>query len=569
MAKMLVRVFLALVCAAQLASAAEPRGPSCPAPQARVLVAGDSWAQFMWDDDAHNAIFDRFGHGDKWMLSRSLDSDPGAGYGGPEYAISGSEARQWADTANYPWIANVLAELDAQPSVDTVVLSIGGNDVLAGRSDGGWYKDMDLDVAGSEAALFETIRQDTFTVIDALQGHGNGPTVLLSSYEYPNFDVNILWCWIYACPKRRDLSRDPDADLITDTELNAMFVDVEAQRLDWTLARQGLEYDNSVGLMHHYYGDGVAGPGELPRPGFLGPLHEPFPGGNPLRPTLRQNFREVAGISADPIHLDPDGYQYKVAQQTQSYFFEHFRRQPAASFFSQGGGNDGWSDGTSVGTGEIRVGDTGAASYAGLVSFDTSSLPDEVVITGASLYLQRAAASGTNPFSSGDLGAARVDVQGGSFGAPEVEAADATAVADAENAGCFVGSVAEDFYALRVDLTADGLAAIDSTGLTQFRVSFPQLDPGVDRVDLYTGDGQLLRGADRLRTTVRTVEELRPDGTVEQRQVLVRSIVHQGLGEILGTPAPMLDVYFDQAPFTIFVDGFETGDAEAWTAVAD
>jgi len=111
----------------------------------------------MWDDDSYDDLFDKFGHGDKRAQSRSLDANPGSGHTGPEYAISGSEAREWADTANYPWIANMVADLTANSSIDTVVLSIGGNDVLAARSGGGWYKDMDLDSSGSEEALFDRI----------------------------------------------------------------------------------------------------------------------------------------------------------------------------------------------------------------------------------------------------------------------------------------------------------------------------------------------------------------------------------------------------------------------------
>ena len=77
--------------------------PVCPpAPTPHALLAGDSWAQFMWDDDSYNALFDKYGHGDKTMLSRSLDTDPGPGYTGPAYAVSGSEARQWVDTATVP-----------------------------------------------------------------------------------------------------------------------------------------------------------------------------------------------------------------------------------------------------------------------------------------------------------------------------------------------------------------------------------------------------------------------------------------------------------------------------------
>ena len=97
-------------------------------PTARVLLAGDSWAQYMWDDDAHNETFDKFGQADHRAVSRSLGSNPGPGYSGPEYAVSGSEAREWVDTADYPWIANVVAELVAEPTIDTVMFSHGGND---------------------------------------------------------------------------------------------------------------------------------------------------------------------------------------------------------------------------------------------------------------------------------------------------------------------------------------------------------------------------------------------------------------------------------------------------------
>ena len=46
----------------------------------RVLLAGDSWAQYMWDDGSHNDIFDRFGFEDRRAVSRSLGSDPGPGH---------------------------------------------------------------------------------------------------------------------------------------------------------------------------------------------------------------------------------------------------------------------------------------------------------------------------------------------------------------------------------------------------------------------------------------------------------------------------------------------------------
>lgn len=471
----------------------------------RLLLAGDSWAQYMWDDGSHNDIFDRFGHGEKRALSRSLGSDPGPGYAGPEYAISGSEARQWADPANYPWIANMVAALQANPTIDRVLLSIGGNDVLAGKSGGGWYKQMDLDVPGSEAALFDRIHTHTLAIIDAALAVRPDLRVILSSYDYPNFNTGIF-CFLYACPKRQDLSRDPNNALITDAELNAMIVTVEQDRIGWTNAHARSDFDQAVGLMHYFYGDGVSAPLTLPRPGQVPPDYNPFPGGNPARPSIRSNFRN----GADPIHLDVEGYEYKIAHETEGIFLPLFRGNAAATFFSVGGNEDGWTDGTALGTTAIRLGDNGAAPLRGIISFDTSSLPDDAEITQARLYLTREGATGTNPFTSGALGTPAVDVQTGTFGAAAVEASDAGAAATAAGAGWVIGSVLANGHAVGIEFKPAGLAAINRTGRTQFRVSFPQVGSSAGADDVAMSDGDVTTAPSGFPTLARYMGKAAP-----------------------------------------------------------
>lgn len=455
----------------------------------RILLVGDSWAQYMWDDGSHNDILDRFGQEDRRTLSHSLGSDPGPGYLGPEYAVSGSEARQWADIANYPWIANMVAALTANPTIDLVVLSIGGNDVLAGKPGGGWYKDMDLDAPGSEAAFFNRLETNTFRIVDAALAVRPNIRVMISSYEYPNFNVGF-WCFLYACPKRQDLSRDPNTALITDAELNDLMIRVEQRRIGWVNGNPRLLFDHGVGLMHFFYGDGVTGPRLLAYPGQLPPLFAPFPGGNPLRPSIRANFRRPNGIDADPIHLNAAAYQYKIVNETESFFFPWLRGTATETFTSEGGLRDGWADGVTSAIAGIRVGDGGTRLYRGLVSFDTGSIPDDATILSAALYLGRQSATGTNPFLSGALGTPAVDVRRGSFGLPEVEPSDATEPSDAPAGGYLVGSARGDGYAIRVELTAAGLAAINPGGLTQFRLAFPALNSGstADYVTFNDGD---------------------------------------------------------------------------------
>jgi hypothetical protein len=439
----------------------------------RVLIIGDSWAQYMWDDGSHDDVLDRFGHADARALSLSLGSDPGPGYIGPEVAISGSEARQWVDTVNYPWLANSIALLQENPSIEWVVLSLGGNDLLAGRSDGGWYKDMDLDVPGSEEAVFQRLETNTFAIVDALLTVRSSLKVILSSYDYPNFNVGF-WCFLYACPKREDLSRDPVNDLITDEEINDLMVDVELRRREWCSRYDRLLFDNSIGLMHYIYGDGQTGPRLLPKPGIQDPEYLPLPGGNPLRPSLRSVFRLPNGIDADPIHLDFEGYQHKIAHQTQAHFLPAFRRTPDLSLSSRGMDEDGWSNGVATDTEEIGVGWVGGRRRAAILSFDTSLVPASAVIRRAAIYLTRTGSSGTNPFVSGSLGVPTVDVVGGAFGGnASVEAEDINALADASDAALVHGSVRANGYTLRLELRPTGCEAISVDGLTQFRLAFP------------------------------------------------------------------------------------------------
>jgi hypothetical protein len=376
---------------------------------------------------------------------------------------------------------------------------------------------------------------DTATIIDAMLAVRPELRVMLSSYDYPNFNVGF-WCFLSACPMRRNLSRDPDNDLVTDAELNAMLVQVEQRRIDLANTNPRIFYDNSLGLMHAVYGDGVSGPGVLPRPGHEPPSYEPFPAGNPLRPSLRSVFRLPNGLDADPIHLDVEGYQYKIAEQSRAWFFPHFRDNPSATLFSLGGDADGWTDGVATGTADVRVGDTGSARVAGLVTFDTSALPEGAMITRAALYLHRASVSGGNPFASGALGTPRLDLARGHFGAAAIETSDLDAPADASNIGIAYGSVATNRAVVRFELDAAGLAAIETGGTTQFRIAFPNVGgaAGADLVVFHDGDVGL------------------PPNT--------------GLptaADFIGSAAPLLDVYYE-VPTDVAAAGRGAAQALTW-----
>lgn len=237
--------------------------------------------------------------------------------------------------------------------------------------------------------------------------------------------------------------------------------------------------------------------------------------------------------------------------QAENYFFPRFRGDVSLSLSSQGGVFDGWTDGVALGNDSIQVGDDGSRLRYGIVSIDTSAIPPGAEIASASLYLLQESRSGSNPFVSGSLGAPRVDVAA-SFGSPELELTDAAAPATASDVGCAIGSANNPYDALRIDLTPAGLAAINRGGITQFRIAFTQVDPGVNRVQFKDGDAVL--AAAELRQTTYFVDELQPDGTIRPRAVMGGALVHRGLAEVTGSAKPFLDVRH-AAP--LFQDGFE------------
>ena len=547
---------LTLLCVLFVASAAAQIPSNCDNISApKILIAGDSWAQFMGDDEVYDDVFDAYGFSDYFFVTETLGSSPSLPYNGSAYAVSGSEARQWVDTDNYPYIANMVQALQNDPDITTVILSIGGNDVLAGKSGGGWYKDMDLDNPGSEQALFNTIMANTQVIIDAALDVRPNLKVIISSYEYPNFDVEFGTCWIYACPKRRDLSRDPDNDLITNEELNQMMITVEEQRQMMVGGQSRVEYDNGIGLMHHIYGDGVSGPGILPAPEGTPPY---TPGGNPLLPTLRENFR----IFGDPIHLDADGYDYKVRNQADNFFFNEFRGSPQATFFSEGGSNDGWVDviANNTSTSGIRMGDDGGLfsgatnDWRGILSFNTESLPNNAMITGAVLYLTRSGeGGGSNPYTLGDR-SPRLDMISGSFGNPGIELSDGTAPADGVDVGCFHGTVLNDNDITRIDIDPSYFSLINSQGLTQFRLYFDVADWSANYISYFDGSedgltsgGQRYSGRQRSQIIYQEKTILVEDenGEAIETTIEIPALAALGVSDIVGTTAPFLDLTFE------------------------
>ena len=125
--------------------------------------------------------------------------------------------------------------------------------------------------------------------------------------------------------------------------------------------------------------------------------------------------------------------------------------------------------------------------YRGILSFDTSSLPDWAVITKITLKVKTAGLVGTNPFKSHK--GLRVDIRNPYFGnKATLQIADFQAKASKNLAGKFSSKAVSKWYS--ADLSAASVY-INKTGLTQFRLRFyrdDNNDGGADYFKFYSGN---------------------------------------------------------------------------------
>ena len=121
-------------------------------------------------------------------------------------------------------------------------------------------------------------------------------------------------------------------------------------------------------------------------------------------------------------------------------------------------------------TNPSRLGDDSSnRQYKGIVSFDTSSLPDGATLTSAVLRLKVSGTTGTTPFST--HGSCYVDINGsnGFSGSATLETADFQAAADATQVATIAAPVSGTCSGT---LNTAGLAQISRTSVTQLRFYF-------------------------------------------------------------------------------------------------
>ncbi len=250
----------------------------------RIMLVGDSWAEEQWVDESHERVFAINGLGLHGIYGETTTE-------------SGSTAFDWKQADYLQRIDDALAQY---PDVDTVQLTVGGNDFLDV-----WHKDM---TEAQVDALTNAILFDLNLIIDYILSRDPGIEILLSLYDYPNFrDTLGGWAGVFACGPLHSGMGEP-----TPLELNEAAISLVQSIAGIASDNPRIHYVDHFGLMQYNFGfveDGIP-PGTIALPG------------DTSLPSPLESMRKHAVLwwfEDDCFHLTPDGYDIIVQNLINQY----------------------------------------------------------------------------------------------------------------------------------------------------------------------------------------------------------------------------------------------------------
>ncbi len=293
----------------------------------RILLVGDSWAQWPWDMGAFQSVLNGVYGTNTYEVE------------GTYTALGGTTADQWAHNVvppegtfpsppghtNMPMLDRISWCLNQYPTIDIIHLSISGNDMWSWRV--GWTADQ-------ENALFDTIQQNVQTVVDWI--HANHPRVkvLLVDYDFLNITENCTYgmaeysndAALFSAALGFTLG-DVFQNKANTQVLNTFFTHFSPRKIavaqstprtsyiqNWGIVQWSVGYTDSLGTFF--------APQTVPFPG-MAPSYLPLPGGDityGTPPTYMNPISTSHPKQCDTIHLSPGGYKLLMDNCIMQYY---------------------------------------------------------------------------------------------------------------------------------------------------------------------------------------------------------------------------------------------------------
>lgn len=407
----------------------------------KVLLVGDSWAFFMGVDQTFNTILERWGHSNALYYTNGTLSENGA------ETIDFLQA----DKQN-----EIAAQLDAQPEIEVVHLSLGGNDVL-----GEWNVNF---TEAETDSLIDLVYNRLIDIVDFIKDARPGIRIVWSGYAYPNFgqvleDAGILQT-IHPFYDTWESMGFP-----TFIQLNALLNEVSSIVEAYAALDPQIDFVNATGLMQYTFGQATAL--SVPPGGSYPPFQAPLPMGYADYPSPKASMRNY-GVFLDCFHLSALGYRDFIDYQTRKFYHKFFMGDQ--HLIAESGVGEGTvSAGGSTESNVLKLGNSNGDEVRPIFTFNTTSLPD-AGISSANLYVRRESLVGANPLNNG----LQVKINNPQFGSSiDIEPGDFSATANATVSPCFFGSPDNNGDWIRIELPASVLGLFDNSSTVQLMLVAP------------------------------------------------------------------------------------------------
>lgn len=451
---------------------------TCDSITNRILMVGDSWSNFPVGFGSFEKNLDRFGFTNVGMFSNTSD-----------LSVNGAETHDFLTPTGKAAIQNALI---ANPTIEIVNLSIGGNDIL-----NTW--DNSMDSLTTDSLLNATMNR-VDSIIMFIESVKPGIKIYLSGYDFANFGEVIQ---TFTAPTFHPFySRWDGMGQPSFTEINTLLTTASNKYATLANSYFHATYKSPIGLMQYLYGQTTAL--GVPPSGTYAPRTVTFPGGRLDYPSPKTRMNNYT-VFRDCFHLDAEGYDMLYKYYFEEYYFDYLRGDVDVSISSEGNMKDGgvYSNAT-ISSGNVTMGNNSGVVSKGMVSFNTSSVSSST-LHRADIFLYRNNQTGILPAFNKVF----LEIKSGNFGtSSSVDFGDYNSPADNGDTACVYGSVSENGYWLRIRVPSTLLSSINTSGTTQFRISM---------IDSTDGNTLFFSTGDSTEKPFMDVEYFNPANLVENR----------------------------------------------------
>jgi lysophospholipase L1-like esterase len=409
----------------------------------KILLIGDSWANFMHLSRSIEDAMDNYGFSDLGQLSSQ------------NLCILGARTTTFLNDSAL--LADIETEILDHPSLEFVHLSIGGNDVM-----GDW--DVNFTAGATDTLLYEVI-QRAMALKDYILSINPELTVVWAGYCFANFGDVIAEVPTNLQPQHPYYGAWQNMDFPDFIQINHMLRRFSDSVTQIMANDPNLHFVPALGLMQYHYGQND--PLNVPPLGTYPAGIAPIDTGYLEYPSPAESMISLGNIPFtniglfDCFHLNPDAYEVFMDYQFSQYYMQEFMEDQQTNPIAGGSLNALGQNSTLFKLGNFTEEERLFLDF-------NYTIPD-TGIAKASLFLKRKNVQDGNVIDQAT--SITVDFFYPYAGSStSLDSSDFYALADSSFSVCIYGDLDKDNNWLRLDLPEEA-ASFLQLGQFQMRIS--------------------------------------------------------------------------------------------------